>query len=90
MTSRHEPRPEDDARFFQGLLEGIAAAEAMGYRRLADLGAPPLRSVRTVGGGAANHAWSRVRARVLGMPLTEASSTEAAYGTALLALLALA
>ena len=42
--------------------------------------------VRTVGGDAANHAWSRIRARVPGVPLTEARRIEAAYGTALLAL----
>ena len=53
------------------------------------LGAPTLRSVRTVGGGAANRAWARIRARVLGVPLEAARSTEAAYGTALLAARAL-
>ena len=64
-------------------------AEGTGYRRLAELGAPSLRSVRTVGGGAANRAWARIRARVLGVPLEAARSTEAAYGTALLAARAL-
>ena len=38
---RVTPRPEDERLFFQGLLEGIAAVEALGYRRLAELGATP-------------------------------------------------
>lgn len=80
-----EPRPEDDALFFQALLEGIADVEALAYRRLRDLGAPPLRSVRTVGGGARNPAWSEIRARRLGVSMPRPTSLEAAYGTALLA-----
>jgi D-ribulokinase len=90
MESRHGPRPADDALFFQALLEGVAAVEAAGYRRLAELGAPPLRSVRTVGGGAANRAWARIRGRLLGVPTPEPLSLEAAHGAALLAARALA
>ena len=78
-----------DTTAAEGAGEGVAAAEAMGYRRMAELGAPALRSVRTVGGGAANAAWGRIRSRTLGVPLAEALSTEAAYGTARLALRAL-
>lgn len=89
MESRHEPRDPDDARFFQALLEGIAAVEARGYARLAELGAPRLRSLRTVGGGAANRAWTAIRARTLGVPVLEPESGEAAFGAALLALPAL-
>lgn len=85
LVPRLEPRPEDDAVFFQGLLEGIAAIEARAYRRLAELGAPAPRRVFTVGGGAANPAWTAIRARTLGVPFAEPVQTEAAYGTALLA-----
>lgn len=85
FTPRLEPRPDDDATFFQGLLEGIAAIEAEGYRLLAKLGAPGPRSIRTVGGGAANPAWRRIRERTLPAPLVEADHSEAAYGAALLA-----
>jgi sugar (pentulose or hexulose) kinase len=42
--------------------------------------------VLTVGGGARNEAWMRIRARYLGVLVTRAAETEAAYGTALLAL----
>ncbi|WEX08370.1 FGGY-family carbohydrate kinase [Chelativorans sp. AA-79] len=89
LAPRLDPRPSDDAVFFQGLLEGIAAVEAQGYARLSELGAPALRAVRSVGGGAANAAWMRIRQRRLGVPFLQAASTEAAAGTARLALRAL-
>ena len=82
---RLTPRPDDPAKFLQGLFEGVAAVEAQGYARLAELGAPRLRSVRTVGGGAKNSAWTRIRARVLAAPMLAPLSDEAAYGAALLA-----
>ncbi|NML18608.1 FGGY-family carbohydrate kinase [Azohydromonas caseinilytica] len=85
LPPRVSPRPEDDARFFQGLLEGIAQVEALGYRRIAELGGPrPLR-VLSVGGGARNPAWLELRRRCLGVPVDVAAQEEAAYGTALLA-----
>ena len=55
------------------------------YRLLTELGAPPLRSVRTVGGGAANLAWMEMRARLLGVPMLPPVNLEAGYGAALLA-----
>ncbi len=83
---RLEPRPTDDALFLKGLFEGIAAVEALAYARLAELGAPPLASLRSVGGGAANPVWTRIRERRLKVPFLPAASTEAAAGTARLAL----
>lgn len=86
LRPRVTPRPADDAGFLKGLLEGIAAIEALAYRRLADLGGPALASVRTVGGGAANPAWTRIRERRLGVPMRTVASSEAAAGAARLAL----
>lgn len=83
---RLEPRPEDDLTFFQGILEGITAIERSGYERLAELGGPALRSVRTVGGGASNPGWTRMREKALGVPFLAARSAEAAVGTASLVL----
>ena len=85
LAPRLEPRPDDDRMFFQGLLEGIAAIEAQGYARLQELGAPALTRVLTAGGGAANPAWTRIRQRLLGVPVEAAPHQEAAYGAALLA-----
>ncbi|MDX3973765.1 FGGY-family carbohydrate kinase [Shinella sp.] len=83
---RLEPRPADDVTFFQAMLEGITAIEKSGYDRLADLGGPPVRSVRTVGGGAANPAWTRMRENALGVAFLPSRSAEAAVGTASLVL----
>ncbi len=80
-----EPRPRDDARFLQGLLEGMAAIEKAGYLRLQELGAPPVKRVFTVGGGANNRPWRLIRERMLGVPVRKGVA-DAAYGTALIAL----
>jgi sugar (pentulose or hexulose) kinase len=85
LAPRLSPRPEDDVRFLQGLLEGIARIEAQGYRRLAELGASPVKRVFTTGGGARNAAWTAIRARILGVPVMPARHTEAAFGAARLA-----
>jgi sugar (pentulose or hexulose) kinase len=86
LAARITPRPLEDHRFLQGLLEGIASVEALAYRRLALLGAPPVRRVISIGGGARNDAWTDIRRRILGVPVTVAEQIEASYGAALLAL----
>ena len=74
-----------------GLLEGIARIEALAYRRLAELGAPPLARLRTVGGGAAQRRLDgAARAHPGVSRWLPARSEEAAVGTAGLALRALA
>ena len=89
MAPRLEPRPADDALFLHGLFEGLARIEALAYQRLAELGAPRVRRVLSVGGGSVNPVWTRLRARILDVPVERAAATEAAYGTARLALGAL-
>lgn len=86
MQPRLTPRPADDADYLKAMLEGIAAIEALGYQRLAELGAPRLTSVRSVGGGAANPTWTVIRQRKLGIEFLPALSDEAAAGAARLAL----
>jgi len=86
LEPRLAPRPESDLNFLKGILEGIANVEALAYLRLAKFGAPKLISIRTVGGGAKNVVWSAIRQRKLGVPSKDVMSTEAAFGTALLAM----
>ncbi|BCG78035.1 FGGY-family carbohydrate kinase [Mesorhizobium sp. 113-3-3] len=86
LPPRLSPRPADDADYLKAMFEGMAAIEALGYRRLAELGAPGLTSVRSVGGGAANAAWTAIRKRKLGVDFLPTLSDEAAAGTARLAL----
>lgn len=85
LAPRETPRPADDARFLQGLLEGIAGVERLAYERIAELGAPYPQQVFTVGGGARNEAWTRLRQQRLGVPVVTPPHEDAAYGTALLA-----
>ncbi|MEW6133465.1 MAG: FGGY-family carbohydrate kinase [Pseudomonadota bacterium] len=85
LPPRLSPRPQNDADFLQGLLEGMARIEALGYRRLMELGASPVKRVLTAGGGAQNPAWWRIRRRVLQLPVAVATHAEAAHGAALLA-----
>lgn len=85
LQARVSPRPAEDRVFFQGLLEGVAAVEQQAFARLAAWGAPPPKRVFSVGGGARNRAWSRIRERVLGVPVQTPAQDEAAVGAARLA-----
>lgn len=85
LAPKMRPRPEEDAQFLQAMFEGMADVEALGYRKLEDLGGPRLRSVRSVGGGAENAAWTRIRSLCLNVPFVDPDNAEAAYGAALLA-----
>jgi D-ribulokinase len=86
LAPRLWPRPADPKDFLQGLLEGIAQIEAEGYARLAELGAPQPKRILSIGGGAANATWTRLRERILGIPVVAAEHQDAAYGAARLAL----
>ncbi len=81
-----EPRPENDVKFFQAMLEGIASIEAEGYGALSGLGAPDATKVFTAGGGSVNPAWRKIREQKLGVPVEIAQHSEASYGAALLAM----
>jgi sugar (pentulose or hexulose) kinase len=86
LAPRLTPRPDNDADFLHGLLQGLARIEADGYARLAELGAPPIKQVVSNGGGSHNPAWQTIRSYMLGHPVYASPHSEAAYGTALMAL----
>ncbi|MDJ0619221.1 MAG: FGGY-family carbohydrate kinase [Calothrix sp. MO_192.B10] len=86
LPPRLEPRPDNPVEFLYGLLSGIARIEAQGYGLLQQLGAETLSHVYTAGGGAINDTWMKIRECHLGVPVTIPINTEAAYGTALLAM----
>lgn len=79
------PRPVSDALFLQALLEGITAIELQGWQRLGDLGAPPIQRILTLGGGARNPHWRKLRERVLKRPVLNRPTLSAALGMARLA-----
>ena len=70
-----------------GLLEGMARIESEGWAKLTALGALPPQRVISIGGGARNPQWRRIRERVLGCPVVS-SQAPPAQGVARLARLA--
>ncbi|KAK1394974.1 Ribulose kinase [Heracleum sosnowskyi] len=86
LAPRLTPRPESDVDYLHGILESIARIEGEGYKLLTELGATQVEEVFTAGGGARNETWTKIRERILGLPVSRAQQTEAAYGAALLAL----
>jgi len=85
LPPRLQPEAESQLQFFQGLLEGMAAIEHQGYKKLQALGASYPTRVISAGGGSRNSAWNRIREQQLGVPVCSAQYTEACYGSALLA-----
>ncbi|MBD2340928.1 FGGY-family carbohydrate kinase [Calothrix sp. FACHB-156] len=86
LPPRLEPRSDNPVEFLHGLLESIARIERSGYELLQKMGADQLTQVYTAGGGAANNTWNAIRERYLKVPVVSSKKTEAAYGTALLAM----
>ncbi|MFL0649318.1 hypothetical protein AB7310_15885 [Cylindrospermopsis raciborskii UAM/DH-BiRr] len=86
LAPRLDPRPEGPREFLHGLLQGMARIEQKGYNLLEQLGADKLIHVYTAGGGAVNSTWTTMRKRFLKTNVTPSTHTEAAYGTALLAM----
>ncbi|MDY6936855.1 MAG: FGGY-family carbohydrate kinase [Cyanobacteriota bacterium] len=86
LPPRLEPKPDDPIEFLHGLLDGMAKIEGRGYQLLQQLGGTALKRVYTAGGGARNRGWTRLRQRCLGVSVFPSMQTEAAYGTALLAM----
>ena len=85
LPPRLAPRPDCQVDFLHGLLTGIAKIEARGYELLTELGATPITTVYTAGGGAQNQTWTRIRQRYSSVPISISKHQEAAYGAALLA-----
>ena len=86
LEPRLGPRPISDALYLQALLEGLTELERRGWQRLAALGAPPVRRVLTLGGGARNPQWRMLRQQALGVPVLQRPDCSAALGMATLAL----
>lgn len=84
LSPRLTPRPDDDKLFFQGILEGLTTIEKRGYTKMHNLGAPFPTRIVTSGGGADNQGWRAIRQQQIGVPVSVATQTEAAYGAAIL------
>lgn len=55
-----------------GMLESMSRIEAQAYNLLSELGASPVKSVLTAGGGAVNEKWTAMRRAALRVPVTAA------------------
>lgn len=84
LEGKMTPHPDNPVIFLQGLLEGIAHIEAKGYQLLRELGATPLTTVYTAGGGAKNETWRYLRQKALKVDVLVSPQQEACYGSALL------
>ena len=89
LTPVLEPRPSSDALYLQALLEGLTRIEVAGWQRLQQLGAAPVERLITLGGGAQNPQWRRLRERMLQRPVLNRPGLGAALGMGLLARAAL-
>ena len=64
-----EPRPVSDSLYLHALFEGLARIEARGWQKLNELGTDLPQQIITIGGGAKNITWKKIREREIGIPI---------------------
>ena len=69
LEPKLEPRPVSDSLYLHAIFEGLAKIEAKGWKKLRDLGADLPRQIITIGGGAKNTTWKKIREREIGIPI---------------------
>ena len=69
LQPKLEPRPVSDSLYLHALFEGLAKIEAKGWQKLNELGADLPRQIITIGGGAKNITWKKIREREIGRPI---------------------
>ena len=88
LKPKLEPRPVSDSLYLHALFEGLAKIEARGWQKLNELGADLPSQIITIGGGAKNITWKKIREREIGIPIKICNRPPAA-GVASIALQAL-
>ena len=88
LQPKLEPRPVSDSLYLHALLEGLAKIEARGWQKLHKLGADLPKQIITIGGGAKNITWKKIREKEIGIPIKICNRPPAA-GVASIALQAL-
>lgn len=81
-----DPRPEDDHVFLAALFEGIAEVERRCYDEIARYGGGYPKRVFSAGGGAHNPVFSAIRSKAIQTDICLAEHSEAAVGSAKLAM----
>jgi xylulokinase len=69
LQPKLEPRPVSDSLYLHALFEGLAKIEARGWQKLNKLGADLPQQIITIGGGAKNITWKKIREREIGIPI---------------------
>ncbi len=88
LQPKLEPRPVSDSLYLHALLEGLAKIEARGWQKIHELGADLPKQIITIGGGAKNITWKKIREKEIGIPIKICNRPPAA-GVASIALKAL-
>ncbi len=69
LKPKLQPRPVSDSLYLQAIFEGLAKIEARGWRKLNEFGADLPRQIITIGGGAKNITWKKIREKEIGIPI---------------------
>ena len=69
LKPKLEPRPASDSLYLHAIFEGLAKSEARGWQKLQELGADLPKEIITIGGGAKNITWKKIREREIGIPI---------------------
>ena len=79
------PRPVSDSLYLHALFEGLARIELKGWEKINELTGSYPKKIITIGGGARNPHWRRIREKVIKIPIVSCKKTTS-FGTALLAM----
>ncbi len=77
LKPRLGPRPVSDSLYLHALLEGLARIEAKGWQKLNEFGVELPSQIITIGGGAKNVIWKKIREREIGIPIKICNRTPA-------------
>ena len=79
------PRPVSDSLYLHALFEGLAKIELKGWEKLGKLTGSLPKKIITIGGGAKNPQWRKIRENIINIPIVSCNQTTS-FGTALLAI----
>ncbi len=79
------PRPVSDSHYLHALFEGLANIELKGWQKLHQLTGSLPKKIITVGGGAKNPQWRKIREKIINIPIVTCKKTTS-FGTALIAI----
>ncbi len=79
------PRPVSDSLYLHALFEGLAKIELKGWEKLGNITGSLPEKIITIGGGAKNPQWRKIREKIINIPIVSCNKTTS-FGTALLAI----